>query len=381
MIYINNPIKIYKGQLVIPRQQFGSKQPQIIKKNIDINPALIELVKKKLNRNLDFKKSKDNIEKGRQLYEVILKPKLQESIDAGILIWDEINVQVRGAKSKRFAGFVTLSKVDIQEVEKHKDIASELNPKALYDIIGQMQLQQISEKIEELSRKIDFIRRYQENKTNSKLIGIMRVMEDISESDVITDFMKGRINGCIQELHGLIDFFKKMAEDSFKEDADVIGIEALVEAVKESFFIISKETNKKYNQNVNDILKGISCSLQGYILSSGALIKCYEMMGENQNSNKHKMIFSNEICKFNKKSAEKITFLLRNKDISIEESKNLEIVIEKNIGYDDYKFKDNLCELKNALIMQDDKNIDQFTAVKESEIILELYADDLLEEE
>ena len=111
----NHELIEVKGNLVIPstESKYEHSEP------ITIPTSLVDAVVKGIQNNPASQETIKASEEVTELFEVVLRPDLQEGIDSGKLVWDGCSVDLRNATTKKYAGKITLQKSELPtEVEK-----------------------------------------------------------------------------------------------------------------------------------------------------------------------------------------------------------------------------------------------------------------------
>lgn len=265
-----------------------------------------------------------------KMYEVVFKPNIQEGINDGQFLWNGINAQVRDANTKKYVGFVELKEVDLQKAMEKSNVSPQIisnASKVLCNISGQMQLAEISKKLDVISNKLNDIIENERDKINSKLTGTLKTLdkalEVTSESNV---FKLSRINSCINELQELTDYFENKLNKNFHKEVNAKFIDSL----KQSFKLnSSKSIDEVFYKKTEDWLEDCKYFLQAYLLAYLALAKCYEIVDGNNARDRELLECKVKYEHYKSFLAQRIVYILKVSSISIEDSKSLDKVISK----------------------------------------------------
>lgn len=165
---------------------------------------------------IETKETVEEIKKStKTLYEVTMRPDLQEGIDCGDYIWKDCALEIRDGETGKYVGKAQLKKSDGGDIKEIRNtITRESKPtlisnltKTICSISGQVQLAEISEKIDLLNDKVDEIKGLLIDKEVYSLKACIEAIE--KDSKLLPDNNAiNRINYTIGDLRKLSKFFE-----------------------------------------------------------------------------------------------------------------------------------------------------------------------------
>lgn len=272
LILIEGEKKGIGEKIRIPEQLFSS-----IIKSIKENKKVIE-TKETVE---EIKKSTKN------LYEVTIKPELQAGIDRGDYKWNDCDLEIRNVKKGWYEGKIDLEKSDAIDTKEIKEtITREVKPSAISNITksickisGQVQLAEISQKLDVLNDKVDEIKELLIDKEVYNLKSCIETIEKdtklLPDSNAIN-----RINDAIGDLRKLSKFFegeinkiinKRVKYNIYNSIIDGLNIIDLLTCER-------KEYNNKYIDEIKSILNKYTFLVDCYFKSVTSLGVCYQIL-------------------------------------------------------------------------------------------------------
>lgn len=282
----NNEIIEVKGELVIPSTESKYEHSELITiptslldtvvKRIQNNPALQEVIKA----------SKDN-----ELFKLVLRPDLQEGRDSGKLIWDGCSVDLRNAKTKRYAGKITFEKAELPtEVEKanSSNAMTTLSnvTKVICSISGQIQLVEISNKIDKLDDKLNSLI---DDSWREKIAALQSATETINDARIeLPDrYALDRINLAIGDVGKLADYFRLTIESVISKKISFSVWSSFTESLLSWFGKNKDEYNRKFIEQIKKLLGDYSFLIDCYIQAETLRGICYQVIGKYENAKKY----------------------------------------------------------------------------------------------
>lgn len=137
--------------------------------------------------------------------EITIKPDLQKGIEKGKLVRDKGSLVIRNKQSGKIVGKANLeeSLVELKNTSPLSTIAN---------LSGQIQMAEISQKLDIINNKIDLIGKFQWREKISELRGLKQSIEEAVES-LPNKHAIERINDSIIQLNILSNFFKNTIEE------------------------------------------------------------------------------------------------------------------------------------------------------------------------
>jgi hypothetical protein len=338
---------------------FSRKETEIDSQLID---GLINLVKSKDN----FSSIKEAPENVKDLYEVVIKPHLQEGIDSGNLEWNGVSAQIRNKKNGEIAGNIELSKHELEQVVPNKSAISNAT-KAICSVAGQMQLVEITQRLEQISEKIDLLIENERDKTNARLTGTLKTLQKALMIDDNSSFKFARIDRCIDRLQELVDYFEIKIDKDLNKEIKRSMLESIIDSFKPS-----NRQDIKFYDSMKKWLDNSNYYIQGYVYSKLALAKCYEVIEGIEEGQRElyecKQVYNEYLLRI----GEKVTYLLKEKGLSVSESQDINQVIDYISKRQKHsRIKMNLIKLKENTVKGND-DISKLDTQGTGSIILEL---------
>jgi uncharacterized coiled-coil DUF342 family protein len=268
-----------KGELVIPSTESIYEQSELI----TIPPSLLDAVVNGIQNNPALqeaiKASKDT-----ELFKIVLRPDQQAGIDSGKLIRDGFSVDLRNAKTKRFAGKITLEKPEPPTAM----ITLSNVTNVICSISGQVQLAEISKKIDILKDKINSLIEYS---WREKIADLQSATETINDAiiELPDSSALDRINFAINDVGKLANFFRSTIENVVSKKISYSVWSTFTENLwPPSWFEKNNvEYNKKFIGEIKELLNEYSFLIDCYIQSETLRGVCYQVIGKFENAKKY----------------------------------------------------------------------------------------------
>lgn len=276
----NHEIIEVKGELVIPSMESKYEHSELITvpttlldtvvKGIQNNPALQEAIKA----------SKDT-----ELFKIVLRPDQQEGIASGKLIRDSYSVQLRDSKTKHFAGKGSLEKSNPSKPSNAIMTLSNVT-KTICSVSGQLQLAEISEKIDKLDDKLNSLI---EASWREKIAALQSATETINDArrELPNSNALARINLAILEIGKLSTYFRLSVENVISKKITLNVYDSFKDSFLTWFGKNKDEYNSRYLEKIKELLENYSFLIDCYIQSETLLGICYQVIGEYENANKY----------------------------------------------------------------------------------------------
>ena len=337
----------------------NQKETEIDSQLID---GLINLVKSKDNFS-SIKETPDNV---KDLYEVVFKPHLQEGIDSGNLEWNGVSAQIRNKKNGEIAGNIELSKHELEQVVANKKAITNAT-KAICSVAGQMQLVEITQRLEQISEKIDLLIENERDKTNAILSGTLKTLQKALMIDDNSSFKFARIDRCIDRLQELVDYFEIKIDKNLNKEIKRSMLESTIDSFKPS-----NRQDIKFYDSMKKWLDNSNYYIQGYVYSKLALAKCYEVIEGIEEGQRELYECKQVYNEYLSRMGEKVTYLVKETGLSVSESQDINQVIDyisKSPKHS--RIKVNMIKLKENVVKGND-DISKLDALGTGSIILEL---------
>jgi hypothetical protein len=276
----NNEIIEIKGELVTPSTESKYEHSEII----TVPPTLLDSVVKGIQNNPELqeaiKASKDT-----ELFKIVLRPDQQKDIASGKLIRDSYSVQLRDAKTKHFAGKGSLEKSNPSNASNTIMILSNVT-KAICSVSGQLQLAEISEKIDKLDDKLNSLI---EASWREKIAALQSATEMVNDArrELPNTNALSRINSAILEIGKLSNYFRLSVEKVISKEIKLNVYDSFMDSFSTWFDKNKDEYNSRYIEKIKKLLAEYSFLIDCYVQSETLLGICYQVIGEYENANKY----------------------------------------------------------------------------------------------
>ena len=332
----NNQVEKYiEGDLILSEDTERSNQ------KIRLPKELFSNVIKSLQEHKKVVETKETVEEIKKttssLYEVIMRPELQEGIDGGDYIWNDYALEVRNIETGKYVGKGELVKSDAVNTKEVKTtITKECKQsvisnvtRSICSISGQIQLAEISQKLDILNDKVDEIKELLIDKKVYDLKACIEVIE--KDTKLLPDNnAMNRINDAIGDLRKLSKFFEGEIKKVINKKVKC----SIRDSFVEGFNIIdlltgkTKEYNKKYINEIKTILNQYSFLVDCYFKSVVSLGVCYQILyGYNEAKEYYEKANIN-VNKFLLDISNKLVYLLDIQTINSSECIDLNNILE-----------------------------------------------------
>lgn len=310
-------------------------------KKIKLPEELFSSVIKSLKEHKKIIETKETVEEIKKstktLYEVTMKPELQEGIDCGDYIWKECALEIRNGETGKYVGKAQLKKsdaIDTKEIKttitkEYKQSVISNVTRSICSISGQIQLAEISQKLDILNDKVDEIK---ELLIDKKVYDLKACIETIEKDTKLLpdNNAMNRINDAIGDLRKLSKFFEGEIKKVINKKVKC----SIRDSFVEGFNIIdlltgkTKEYNKKYINEIKTILNQYSFLVDCYFKSVVSLGVCYQILyGYNEAKEYYEKANIN-VNKFLLDISNKLVYLLDIQTINSSECIDLNNILE-----------------------------------------------------
>lgn len=295
-----------------------------VKNELSAPAGLIDSVNNIIMENMKEKKFSLNKDKIDELWKVTIKPDFQNGIESGSLNIQKGTLEIRNAKNGQYVGKAKLNEVRAEELIKNKPSALSTITGGIASISGQLQLAEISKKLDVINEKIDQIGRFLWREKVSKLQSIQIVIEDAIES-LPNKFALERINDCIKDLQHLSVFIEKTIEEILSRKIEYKLMPNFLEGLKvwEWGNKSRTEYNNKYNDEIRLFINEYGFLLDLYFQTLGLLGTCYQITNEYQQASKYFKKIESKIIDYADELFSKLIYLLNVDGISIDDDLSL----------------------------------------------------------
>lgn len=278
-------------------------------------------------------------------YEIVSKPHIQDGLSSGNLEWDGVSAQIRNAKTKKYAGNIEVSKYELEQVAPKKSTISNAT-KAICSVAGQMQLVEITQRLDQISAKVDLLIENERDKTNARLTGTLKTLQKALMADDSSSFKFGRIDRCIDRLQELVDYFETKIDKNLNKEITKSRIDSIIDSFKPA-----KSQDAKFYNFFKEWVDNSNYYIQGYVYSKLALAKCYEVIEGTEEGQRELYECKQMYDEYLSRMAQRVTYLLKEKELSVAESQDINLVIDctsKNSRHS--RIKRELVEFKKSVI-------------------------------
>ncbi|WP_404469252.1 hypothetical protein [Sutcliffiella horikoshii] len=280
-----------------------------------------KIIKERINNN-DFPLNKDKID---DLWKITIKPEFQNGIDTGNLTIKKGSLEIRNAKNGRFVGKAKLNEIRTEElIKKNKPSALSNISRNIASISGQLQMAEISKKLDVIHDKIDQLGQFLWKEKVSRVHSINSVIEEAIESLPNKNAMV-RINDCIKDLKFLSAFFEETIEEVLSRKIEYKLIQNFIDGLKvwEWRSKYRNEYNKKYNDEIQLFMHEYSFLLDLYFQTLGLIGTCYQITNEYHHASKYYKKIETKINYYSTELVSKLIYLLNIDGVSINDDVSL----------------------------------------------------------
>src|SRR5690606_3804712 len=134
--------------------------------------------------------------------------------------------------------------------------------KAICSVAGQMQLVEITQRLEQISEKIDLLIENERDKTNARLTGTLKTLQKALMIDDNSSFKFARIDRCIDRLQELVDYFEIKIDKDLNKEIKRGMLESIIDSFKPS-----NRQDIKFYDSMKKWLDNSNYYIQGYVYS------------------------------------------------------------------------------------------------------------------
>ncbi|MEK4298885.1 hypothetical protein MKY30_05565 [Oceanobacillus sp. FSL W8-0428] len=286
-----------------------------------------KIIQESINNN-DFSLNKDKID---DLWKITIKPEFQNGIDNGNLSIKKGSLEVRNAKTGKFVGKAQLNEMTTEELIKNNKPSTLSNiSRNIASISGQLQMAEISKKLDVIHEKIDQLGQFLWKEKVSKVHSINSVIEEAIESLPNKNAMV-RINDCIKDLMFLSDFIEETIEEVLSRKIEYKLILNFIDGLKvwEWGSKNRNEYNKKYNDEIQLFMHEYGFLLDLYFQTLGLIGTCYQITNEYHHASKYFRKIESKINYYSTELVSKLIYLLNVDGISINDDNSLLHIAER----------------------------------------------------
>lgn len=284
---------------------------------IEIPTVLADTVNKILQESLVHKGNKQPNEEG--LWKIFIKPEFKNGINNGDLLLEKGALEIRNTQTGKFVGKAQLSSVNIEDVAK-QGTAQSLSKvsRSIASISGQLQMAEISKKLDMIYANINSIAEFLWNEKVSELQAINSTIEEAIES-LPNKYALTRINDSIKGLKSLSIFFENTIDDLLNKKIDYRLSGDFVDGLK--FWEWGKENRNEYNSKYTNEIQGFineyNFLIELYFQTLSLIGTCYQITNEYHHASKYFNSIDTKINIFSTELAHKLIYLLNISGIKV----------------------------------------------------------------
>lgn len=260
-----------------------------------------------------FSLNKDKVD---ELWKVTIKPEFQKGINNESLSITKGSLEIRNAKTGLFVG-----KAQLTEPSALSNIS-----RNIASISGQIQMAEISKKLDVILDKIDELGQFLWKEKVSQVHSINSVIEQAIESLPNKNALE-RINDCIKDLMFLSNFIEKTIEEVLSRKIEYNLISDFIDGLKvwELGKKYRNEYNEKYNNAIISFINEYGFLLDLYFQTLGLIGTCYQITNEYHHAYKYFRKIETNTRYFSAELANKLIYLLNVEGISVNDDSLLHI--------------------------------------------------------
>lgn len=332
--------KHIEGDLILREDKERSNQ------KIRIPEEIFSSVIKSLKEHKKIVETKETVEEIKKstktLYEVTMRPELQEGIDCGDYIWKDCALEIRNGETGKYVGKAQLKRTDAIDTKdikttitkEYKQSAISNITKSICSISGQIQLAEISQKLDILNDKVDEIKGLIIDKEVYNLKACIETIE--KDSKLLPDNNAiNRINDSIRDLRKLSKFFEGEINKIINKKVKYSVKDSFYDGFREILDLLMndvKEYNNKYINEIKEILNQYSFLVDCYFKSLVSLGVCYQILYGYNEAREYYEKANNEVNKLMVDISNKLVYLLNIKSVSINECIDISTILESLSG-------------------------------------------------
>lgn len=286
--------------------------------NIRIPEDLVSTVNSAIIENI-ISANKKELEK---VLEITIKPDLQKGIEKGKLVRDKGSLVIRNKQSGKIVGKANLeeSLVELKNTSPLSTIAN---------LSGQIQMAEISQKLDIINNKIDLIGKFQWREKISELRGLKQSIEEAVES-LPNKHAIERINDSIIQLNILSNFFKNTIEELLNKKIEYKLSDNILEGFKVWEWSNSKrkEYNSKYNNEIQSFINEYGFLIDLYFQTLGLIGTCYQITNEYHHASNYFKKIDQEIAYYSHELADRLILLLDMHEVSTDNRVPLQSIVK-----------------------------------------------------
>jgi len=284
--------------------------------DMELPTEVFDAIVKTLQQQPDIQEAvkESSEEVGKTLYEIIIKSDYEHGIDNGEFIRDINAMEIRNVKTGRVVGKATLQKADIPEnkVAPHSKPSPLSNiTKSICSISGQMQLAEISKKIDILNEKVDEIKEQMWREKIAELNACKEIIEKARQL-LPNDDALNRINENISILTMLSSFFFLEMQKILFKKIPFNQSKSFIEGLK--FWEFGDKDRTEYNTDyltkIKEFLGEYSFILDCYSHSMEMLGTCYQIVHNYITAEPIYERMHKQVNEFSSEAFNKMAFLL-----------------------------------------------------------------------
>ncbi|WP_117148889.1 hypothetical protein [Paraliobacillus zengyii] len=292
--------------------------------DVSVPSELIDSINKIFQENLknDFPLNKAKFD---DLWKITIKPDFQNGIDNGKLTINKGSLVIRNAKTGRFFGKAQLNEIRREELIKNSKPSALSNiSRNIASISGQLQMAEISKKLDVIHEKIDQLGQFSWREKVSSVHSLNSVIEEAIESLPNKNAMV-RINECIKDLMFLSKFIEKTIEEVLSRKIEYKLIPNFIDGLKvwEWRSKNRNQYNKKYNDEIQLFMHEYSFLLDLYFQTLGLIGTCYQITNEYNHATKYYRKIDTKIDYYSTELVSRLIYLLNVDGISINDDISL----------------------------------------------------------
>ncbi|MFB4169028.1 hypothetical protein [Virgibacillus sp. JSM 102003] len=324
----NNPriINTTGGELTYNNSTKTNKDNEV-----SVPSELIDTVNKIIWENINNNDIPLNKEKLDDLWKITINPEFRGGIDNGSLSIKKGSLEIRNAKTGQFVGKAQLNEMTTEElIKKNKPSTLSNITRNIASISGQLQMAEISKKLDVIHEKIDLLGEFLWREKVSRVHSINSVIEEAIESLPNKNAMV-RINDCIKDLKFLSDFIEETIEEVLSRKIDYKLIPNFIDGLKvwEWRSKYRNEYNKKYNDEIQLFIHEYGFLLDLYFQTLGLIGTCYQITNEYHHASKYYRKIETKMNYYSTELVSKLIYLLNVDGISINDDVSLLHVAER----------------------------------------------------
>jgi len=217
---------------------------------------------------------------GEKTYKVIIKPELQAGLKSGELTWDGFSATLRQADNKRIAGQIKVNKVEIDNLSKAQTAISGIT-KLICSISGQIQLAEISKKLDKIQETVNQIREEAWRERISELNAHSQFVRNIQQRKFLyEDNAKVLIYPTINDIEKLLEFFKQSIENELEKNIKLNLFYSAGESISHFFRSKKNDYNSNFINKFKELLRDYAYLVNLYTEARNLLYICYQFIGE-----------------------------------------------------------------------------------------------------